>query len=175
MIGYAHYYKSADLIGDGSCVFRRLSKKPLEDNSRFLQYVNGTLEELTPEDFGYVNELPPYTGYILTNDDSLARVEIPDTVEKIGQYSFYNQSLTEIIFPANITTIGKAVCYVVGENCVVDFSKAKKVPTLETTEDGTYNPFNSGNITAIKVPSALYNTWANDANWSYLASKIVSV
>lgn len=57
---FAHYYKTEEKVGTGDFVFRRFSSKPLEDNSRFIQLVEGSLEEITAEDWGNITAIPSY-------------------------------------------------------------------------------------------------------------------
>lgn len=178
---FAHYYRTEEKVGTGDFVFRRYSSKPLEDNSRFIKYVEGTLEELTPEDFGNITSIPSYTAsYNIVSVsydpvDKLTRIELPDIVTSIGESCFNYANLTEIIFSASISSIAKNVCNSIDANCVLDFSKAKKVPTVSLADDGDIDCLGSDGIVTIKVPSSLASAWKSASGWSSLASKIVSV
>ena len=169
MIQFKHYSMSSDTIGTGDVVFKRYAAT----KSRFAQYVEGTLTELFPEDFGNITTLFSYT----IIDDALKRIEFPDTLETIESYNLSGNSLKEIIFSKNISLIYGGVCPTVAPGCILDFSKAQKVPTAktETSEGSSAEFFESSNITSIKVPQKLYNTWKSANVWEKFASKIIAV
>lgn len=174
---YAHYYK-AGTIGDGDIVFQRFSSTPLEDNSRFIQFVEGTLEEITAEDFGNITAIPSYILYAAQVDASdeiaLKTVTMPDTITSIGEYSLGFSSVTYYMFSANIATIGSNVCNSTGPQCIIDFSKAKQIPPMPMPE-GSPDSFLASTIASFRVPSALYSTWKTATGWSAFDYKMVSV
>lgn len=170
MIQFKHYSMSSDTIGTGDVVFKRYAAT----KSRFAQFVEGTLTELLPEDFGNITTI----GENATCGRPLVYVKMPDTITTVKSYNFENFNpsvLKEIIFSANITTIGQYVCNLVAQDCIIDFSRAKSVPTIDLGGNSSNNSFDSNNIASIKVPSSLYNTWKNANIWKDLASKIVAV
>lgn len=176
---FAHYYRTEETVGTGNVVFRRYSSTPLEDNSRFIQLIEGSLEEITAEDWGNITAIPSYILYGLLRWNSeifaLKKVAMPDTVATIGEQSFNISEVTNYVFSANISTIGENVCSTAGSNCVCDFSKSKKVPTIPVESDGKNDAFTSDNIVSIRVPTSLASTWKAASGWSNLASKIVSL
>ena len=170
MIQFKHYSMSSDTIGTGDVVFKRYAAT----KSRFAQYVEGTLTELLPEDFGNITVI----GETATYTKPLVYVEMPDTITTVKRSNFGSPSvetLKKIIFSANISTIEQNVCVYVAQGCIIDFSKAKSVPTINVESSGDNSSFKSDNIASIKVPSSLYNTWKNANIWKDLASKIVAV
>ena len=168
MIQFKHYSMSSDTIGTGDVVFKRYAAT----KSRFAQFVEGTLTELLPEDFGNITTI----GENATYGRPLVYVKMPDTITTVKSYNFSNEkTLKEIIFSANITTIEQYVCPLVAQDCIIDFSRAKSVPTINLGSNSSNTSFISNNIASIKVPSSLYNTWKNANIWKDLASKIVAV
>lgn len=177
---FAHYYKTEEKVGSGNFVFRRFSSKPLEDNSRFLQLVEGSLEEITVEDWGNITAIPSCLLYNIANytyesPNALKKVTMPDTVTSIGTETFNITSITYYIFPASLITIEPNIVQKAGTNCVCDFSKAKQVPTLALDSNGYANALKSDEITKILVPASLYSKWKAAPGWVDYASKIVSV
>ena len=186
MIGFKHYYKSEEMIGTGDYAFRRISSQApeAETDERFIAYVNGTLEELLPEDFGNITETPEYLFPRETLRPSEFEVKpfkitLPDTITTIGNESFMCNNIKEIVFPSNIKTIGNYVMSICYENSIADFSKAKSIPTIvkvqHSENDFSYQAFNDDNLVTIKVPNSLYSQWITADGWSDLSSKIVSV
>lgn len=181
MIGCKRYYKSDEMIGSGDYVFRRYSANPLVNNTddRFIQYVNGTLDKILPEDFGNITSLPEDFLWVSISDSTIPitpfSVEIPDSVTTIGEDSFFNMFVKEVIFPPNITTINQGIMQNSYDNAIADFSKAKSIPTrIKADEDVDYTSF-SDEVTVIKVPSVLYNTWKSRSDWNNVSSKLVSI
>lgn len=176
---FAHYYKTNDLIGEGSVVFRRYSQNPIEEKTRFGRFVEGTLGELLPEDFEGITVLPAQTlnDNILEDNtvvDELSSVKMADTITTIGNESFSNKSLNYILFSSNIANIGYSVGNRMASGSILDFSNAKRIPTLEVDQNGNYTTFAGDNIVSIKVPAALYLSWKAATGWSVVADKIVS-
>lgn len=170
MIHFKHYSMSSDTIGTGDVVFKRYAAT----KSRFVQFVEGTLTELLPEDFGNITVI----GETATYTKPLVYIEMPDTITTVKRNNFGSyamETLKKIIFSANISTIEQNICVYVAQGCIIDFSKAKSVPTIVTESNSSNTSFTSNNIASIKVPSSLYNTWKNANVWKDLASKIVAV
>lgn len=184
MIGFKHYYKSDEMIGTGDYVLRRVSSQPLESDvevdSRFISYISGTLEEILPEDFGNITTIPDNIiccaiSASTDNFQTPLKVTLPDTVTTIGANSFTNMHIKEVVFSANISDINSGVMQYAHSGAIADFSKAKKVPTLRASDDGSYNQFTDSTVKTIKVPSKLYSSWSTRTDWSNVASKLVSV
>lgn len=178
MIKSKRFYKTDELKVVGNVAFRRYSSTPLADNSRLIQFVEGTLEELTPEDFGGATEIPAYAFYSIASSgyDALRKIELPDSVTTIGEHAFTNNDLTEIIFGKRISKIGENSCAYSNENetnSIADFSKVSSIPTRAYDSASATNPFNK--CTVIRVPKSLYSTWKSKSDWTDLADKLVSV
>lgn len=168
MIQFKHYSMSSDIIGTGDVVFKRYAAT----KSRFAQYVEGTLTELLPEDFGNITTVRDYTAY----GCPLVSVEMPDTVTTVEQFNFCCTTIKKVIFSANISSINQFVCNGVSDGCIADFSKAKSVPTIKLLSGMSNTSFYNGDKKCvINVPSALYETWINTTTWKDLASNIVAV
>lgn len=181
MIECKHYYKSEEMIGSGDYVFRRFSANPLTNvtEDRFIQYINGTLDKILPEDFGNVTALPENFLWASVTDSTIPitpfSVEIPDSVTTIGEGSFSNMFVKEVIFPPDITTINQGIMLNSYDNAIADFSKARSIPTrIKAAEDSNYTSFGD-KVTVIKVPSVLYNTWKSRSDWNNVSSKLVSI
>lgn len=142
---------------------------------RFIKYLNGTLEELLPEDFGDVTEIPDSTHIVVFSDSTeISRIEFPDTLEIISSNCFRDSTITEVIFSANIKKIGYNSFSSAATNAVFDFSKAKQIPTL-SPDDGLYGTFGDNSTITIKVPSNLYDDWINKNGWNSMSDRIVAV
>lgn len=180
-MNYKRYYKTDELKGDGNIRFRRYSSTPLEpieDNSRFLKFVEGTLEALVADDFDGATEITAFALFstITSGEDALRKIELPDSVLSIGEQAFCNNDVTEIIFGKNISKINSGSCVYSNENeskCIADFSRVSSIPTRIVESSSASNPFTE--CTVIRVPTSLYYTWKNKTDWSDLADKIVGV
>lgn len=162
---YKHYYKTDNVIGTGDIVFRHYSATPPETGgkSRFVQYVENTLTELTAEDFGDITVLPAGALYYGLSVTSLEKITFPDTIATFGVSSeavpFWctiNKDMT-INFGKNVkkfaTSFGSLLGSANDSKIIYDFSKAAQVPDI-----GTYtNSFSRAK--EIRVPSALYDSW----------------
>ena len=110
--------------------------------------------------------------YAFANCYSLASIIITAGVTSIGSNAFYScRSLASITIPAGVTYIGAntfASCYGMR---YYDFSACTAIPALSNK-----NAFNSiPSDCQMLIPSALYNNWKAETNWSTYASKMVSV
>lgn len=189
MIGFKHYYNSNELSsGSGGCSFRRFSSQPLdaepEVDTRFKQYVEGTLTELLPEDFGDITEIPEHMVYNTTFDDIvdditynilLNKIELPDSVTTLRRYCLSYTTVKEIIISSNISTIDDYAITHTAPDGIIDFTKAKSIPTRVIGTDNTYSSLFNSSIVEIKVPTSLYSAWIARTDWSDLASKIVAI
>lgn len=158
----------------------------------FGEQYQGTLAELKIPDSAF----PATMGSDWFRSNFLLKeMKIPDTVTSIGSYTFGScGSLRSVTLSKNLTSIPMGcfnACYCLekivipekvasvetyafsGCNSLVeyDFSKVEVIPTLANT-----NAFGNINKRAvIKVPSALYDQWITETNWSALADYIVAV
>ena len=162
-----------------------LSKEKGEDlfDRRFVQFVSGELEELTPEDFGNITELLSQTlnklalaGLGDTSVDKLKKIELPDSIHTIGVSCFNDPMIEEIIMPSNINSIGQGTA-TFSTSAIIDFSKAQKVPTIYDNngiivKGEEVNAFNG--VLKIIVPSKLLRQWKNHTQWSKYADKILT-
>lgn len=154
------------------------------DNERFIAYVEDTLTEILPEDFGDITVVPSnyvlWFPYLLNVYTSIEYVEYPDSVVQIGSYSNRNNGIAcplfknsdtektiHIVYPANLEVFYEAPANIMV--AVFDFSKAKKVPRYCVyDEDGNYDYNGFYNAKEIRVPSALYDEWKNTVGWKTL-------
>jgi len=69
----------------------------------FQSIVGGTITELTAQDLNGITEIRSYAFY---NCQSLTKIELPETVQTIGEYAFANcRNLQEVITTSNLKTI----------------------------------------------------------------------
>ena len=170
MIEFKHYMKSA-LVNSGTPSFREYTASI--DKKRFIQFVEGSITELIPEDFG---NLIGIENRCFSNLPNVERIEMSDTIRNIYNNSFQNLcNLKEVIFSANINLIDD--CFKLDSdlqfknNIVLDFSRAKQIPSY-----GSESTFlENSKVVTIKVPSSLYNDWKSSSYYSGVASKIVAV
>lgn len=179
---YKHYYKTDNMIGIGNVVFRHYSATPPETGgkSRLVQYLEGTLTELVPEDFGDITVVPDYfLYYLLYGDVCLEKITFPDSVTTFGtngnaMATFVLSKDLTIIFPKNVTTFNSEFCASLSikndASIIYDFSKATQVPSFAS---GVTTSF--GAAKEIRVPQQLYSSWITA--WSGIVStdKIVAV
>lgn len=183
MIQFKHFSKSST-VGSGSIVFRQYTTA--EAKSRFVQFIEGTIKELLPEDFEGVTTLGQYA---LSDFINLERIDMGDSVTTISSLglSVLNPNLKEIVFSANLTSIAATVLTdlvydrAAADNkyppaLVLNFSRAKQVPSVPVTSAGADDPFTHACITEVRVPQNLYSSWIN-SSWQYSKcySKIVAV
>lgn len=109
---------------------------------------------------------------------SLTKVSFP-ACTSIGSSAFYMcTSLTEVNFPACPTVMGSAFYGCV--NLISFYLMGSRIPTLKTsyafwsTPIGGYS-VSAGQYGSIFVPASLYNNYLSSTNWSYFASRFVSV
>lgn len=114
------------------------------------------------ENLAYIYDLA-FSGSAITT------ISFPDAVSTIA-YAVCSgcRSLISVIFPRNVDTIEQIAFSECESAQYYDFSKAEKVPKVDTTSF-------RGNPSSIKiiVPDALYSSWKNATNWSALADKII--
>jgi hypothetical protein len=163
-------FPKGDVVGSGQYVFRHYGETG--ELSRFAQFVEGTLEELTEEDFEGISTLsvgslsfyntsnPPSSDVVFLGtpfSPALKRIAIPNTVTRLTRPSAITgninwlsdfKNLSYIKFPKNFpvqSKQGDVVCYGLASGAVVDCSTYTSVPTLRMTynsENGAY--VNSG-------------------------------
>lgn len=172
---HTHYFQS-DLFIASDTENVRFERYIENNNKRFLQYIEGTLEEILPEDFeDGQTELPDGTLYC--GSGSLKRITFPDIVTTIGVSSsetttlFINttQETLEIFFPANLKVINGNVLNASSNalRCICDFSKTTSVPVINNTNGDAFSGADE-----IRVPSSLYSTWITTTGWSNLSTNI---
>lgn len=174
---HTHYFQS-DLFIASDTENVRFERYIENNNKRFLQYIEGTLEEILPEDFeDGQTELPD--GCLQYNSSSLKRITFPDSITTIGISSSdistlsidTTQETLEIIFPANLKVINGAVLNNSSSafRCICDFSKTTSVPVINNT-NGDTTAFSGAD--EIRVQSSLYSTWITATGWSNLSTNI---
>lgn len=170
---YKHYYKTDNMIGIGNVVFRHYSATPpeTEGKNRFVQFVENTLTELTPEDFGDITVVPDYCLlYGLDHKTSLEKITFPDSVTTFGT-SDVNMCNVQIekdltfVFPKNVSKFNNSFGNLITAGSegvatvVYDFSKATKVPDIAGISSGSF-----AKAKEIRVPISLYDAWIS--GWS---------
>lgn len=174
MIEFKHYMKSA-LINSGTPSFREYTASI--DKKRLIKFLDGSITELIPEDFGDL--LAIETGYF-SDLPNVERIEMSDNIKNLYNITFTNlYNIKEVIFSANIEYLSVS-CFGLDDtsiqfnnDIVLDFSKAKKVPIYDHgSADGFMeNP----QVVTIKVPSSLYNDWISSDDYTGIKGKIVAV
>jgi hypothetical protein len=91
-------------------------------------------------------------------------VTIPDGTTQIFQSAFQYSAITSIVIPASVTTIGTNAFY--GSALQRVYSLRPEAPELG------YNALNSGNLGAIVVPAAAYDSY--NSGWSSYSSNLQS-
>lgn len=151
--------------------------------SRFVQYLDGSIEELTAADFAGFTEMPT-TAIMLQN---LREVDLGYDITSIPGVSLYLCSgpdgcIGRIIFPPKLNNIYYQAFTLTGLNgTTLDFSRATVIPTLEThtstDSDGvttTTNAF-TNKTGPILVPASLYDSWKKASGWNTISDRIVAV
>lgn len=173
-MNYKHYYKTDKTIGTGDIVFRHFTATPpvIGGKSRFVQFLEGTLTELIPEDFGDITVIPDY--FLLTGLDNitpLEKITFPDSVTTFGTSADVNMCNMQIakdltiVFPKNVTKFNNTFANLISHNSsldvgvIYDFSKATKVPDITGVQSTSFS-----SAKEIRVPSGLHSAWIS--NWS---------
>lgn len=110
--------------------------------------------------------------YSFVGTDCLLNVIIPEGVTTIKSYAFDScRTIQKVVFPSTLEIIYEnafSYCYGVRE---LDFSSALQIVSLSSS----YALYELSPYCVIKVPSALYDEWIADSNWSSYASRIIAV
>lgn len=72
-------------------------------------YVDGYNIQITNAIFG--NGITAIGDYFLYNCNNLTNLNLPNTIQAIGEYAFFNSDITSVELPASLTTIGQAAFY----------------------------------------------------------------
>ena len=92
----------------------------------------------------------------------LTKIDIPDSVTKIGRYAFYNfYNLTSVTIPESVTEIGD---YAFAYCNLTDIAIPNKVTTIGTQS------FSGCNLTDITIPASVTNIGHNAFNVHYATS-----
>ena len=118
------------------------------------------------------NSVTSIGDYAFNGCCSLASITIPDGVTSISSRAFNAcYSLVNVTIPNGVTTIDSATF----QNCwgmaIYDFTSHTSVPTLANADAFNRIPSDC----EIRVPSALYDEWIAETNWSTYASQIVAI
>lgn len=116
------------------------------------------------------NSLTLIPTYAFHNCKKLGMIVFPDSIATISGNAFeLCSSMTEVIFGNGISSL-QGACFNGCNNVLkYDFSKATKVPTLQSTY--AFNKINSN--CKIYVPDSLYDEWVTSTNWVTYSSYIV--
>lgn len=96
------------------------------DNSKLPQLIDGSITELTAEDFGDVTEIRDYAFYYLL---SLKSVEFPDGIKKIGSQAFRDCKFlsSPLYFPDSVEEIGNYAFYNISQGEAREISIPKNI------------------------------------------------
>ena len=165
MIQFKHYSRMPQ-IGSGNCRFRRYSQAVQTDmDLRFAQFIDGSLEEIGPEDFGSMTSVPDYAFAGLV----LERLELPDAITTVPATAFSAAAYTprETIFPVTFLSVPQALFVAMAGNrageCTLDFTKVKQVVTMT---DVNLSFSDAATFPTVKVPAGLYDAWIKTDGWS---------
>lgn len=151
--------------------------------SRFAQYMDGSIEELTAADFAGFTEMPTTTGML----QNLKEVDLGYDITSIPKTCLYlcsgpGGSIGRIIFPPKLSTIYYQAFTLTGiTKTTLDFSRATIIPTLQTTTSTndagvtTTSTAFTGDSGPILVPASLYNSWKTASGWKTLSDRIFAV
>lgn len=155
--------------------------------------IDGSLVELTEEDFEAVDRVTPYVfrgrtnlttvsigngvvtigSYAFSHNDKLYYIKIPDSVETIESFAFGNSAIEfrEVYIGSGIKTIERNAFSVDGSSKTLVLHISSKIPpTIQTSSF----PSTATNLVRIYVPSDSLETYKNDTNWSAFYDKIFS-
>ena len=93
-----------DTVSEKEARIQSLVEQLNSDNDLFKKLMSAEITEIKASDFGDITEIRPYCFY---GCKQLQSVELPNTLERIGESAFsYCESLTTIDFPQDLTDIG---------------------------------------------------------------------
>lgn len=175
---YSHYVPS-DITIKSEDKPIRFNRYIEHENKRFLQFIEGTLEEILPEDFGDITNIESY--WLRFGETShIKRIILPDTITTIGNsnmhYAFPVHCVSgriEIVFPESLQSIDTYIFEENGDGCIkiCDFSKATSIPALNSNFDGSDRIcFQYAN--EIYIPEILYDEWITSSGWNVLNSSV---
>ena len=143
------------------------------DMSVFKTYIAGDSTNMNLTSYVLPADLPQITTNNAIGDIlQLTRFVIPSSQTKImGQTFRYDYSLSRLIIPKTIQTIGSKAFFECNGLVYIDFTHHEQVPTLENIDAFTGTPA----YCEIRVPKALEDEWKQATNWSEYASQIVGV
>lgn len=184
---YKHYNKSELFVepSNKNCKFRRYLT---DNNQRLIQYIEGTLTEIKPEDFD--NETDIWSGALMGNTiyagsndstNNIIKIEFSNSITTIGNWSntqilninLPGEEKLHVIFPQNLKTIKGLVGQLTSN--IWDFSKLTTIPTWSYTNPADTDVRSNCFSGEIRIPTALYNSWTTATNWSEVASKMIAV
>lgn len=150
-----------------------------KEDPRVKKYIEGTITDIIPEDFGSLTILPNSNLYRTLN---ITSVEYAEGVTDVGsQALWYNYALSYVIFPSTLNNIGMSFAGEAQGNSsnriTLDFTKYpadKELPTKDgSTSDSA--PFTSTFIKEIRVPADQLDRWKAWMVFDKLKEKVVGV
>lgn len=179
-MAYRHYHQS-DISIKSETENVKYKRYIENEQKRFLQFIEGTLTEILPSDFS--ENITTLRSYAISSFENISYIELPDTITKIETNAIAKldseTGVTTIVFPENLTRMGKIFDSNDSEaSIIMDFSKAKTVPTAIETDSMGYGDLGGFyTVTEIRVPQTLYNTWIKTDGWNLttIKEKIVAV
>ena len=92
--------------------------------------LNGSTVLGYPDESTTYPALPNVTNAGFYSCQALKTIEIPETVETIGSYAFYNTKLTSVTIPSSVKTIRNDACLECKDLVSVDFSHASQLTSI---------------------------------------------
>ena len=138
---------------------------------KIISRVSSPYYSVTKEDLGNITKIGSGAFYYAVGLNS---IELPDTVQSIGDNAFLNTSISEITLPAVLNKLDSSVFGYCSKLTTVRILNDTSVITCSTISYA--NPFNScPKLTSIYIPSKLYNAYCSDAYWGQHKDKFIAV
>lgn len=162
MLKFKHYPKGSS----GSTKNYRFRHYGDEGISRFAQFLNGTLEEITEDDWDGADTISAGWTYMLntTNLDALKQIRMADSVTKQVLFNSYGifgycVALDYIRVSPNLINFTLGVIFFSGSSDkpidIVDFSDNSSIPNIKSDT----NQFLT--VSTLKVPTDLLSSWVS--------------
>lgn len=138
---------------------------------KIISRVEAPYYSVTKEDLGNITKIGNSAFYYAVGLNS---IELPDTVQSIGDNAFQDTSISEITLPAVLNKLGNTALGYCNKLTTVRILNDTSVITCPTSYH--INPFIScSSLTSIYIPSKLYNAYCSDAYWSQYTDKFIAV
>lgn len=174
MLKFKHYPKGSS-SSTGNYGFRHYGDEETTNISRFAQFLNGTLEEITEDDWGGADTINAGWTYMLglTGLDTLKHIRIADSVTKqvlFNNYGIFAYTVADYIrISPNLInfTLGSIFFSGSSDNLIdiVDFSDNTSIPNISSDTNQFFA------VSTLKVPADLLSSWVSAWNGN-ISSKV---